>query len=224
MARRMTSYHAAHLVEDPRRATVWKAIAHHLAPHVPKDSHVLELGAGYCHWINNVHATRRVAVDLWPDLKTHAAPGVETLLLDIAEGLKSLADSSFDAVLASNLLEHFPPDVAATVVQTVARLLRPAGRLILIQPKFRYSWRSYFDDYTHRSIFTDVSLPALLRSAGFNILQVKPRFVPYSMQGITIPVTTWLVKAYLLSPVKPAAGQMLVIAQKAQKEMSSHVR
>jgi len=70
----------------------------------------------------------------------------------------------------------------------------------------------------------DVSLPALLRSAGFNILQVKPRFVPYSMQGITIPVTTWLVKAYLLSPVKPAAGQMLVIAQKAQKEMSSHVR
>jgi SAM-dependent methyltransferase len=220
----MTSYHAAHLVDDPRRATVWKAVAHHLAPNVPNDSHVLELGAGYCDWINNVRATRRVAVDLWPELKTHAAPGVETMVLDIAEGLTSLPDSSFDVVLASNLLEHFSPDAAATVVRTVARLLRPAGRFILIQPNFRYSWRSYFDDYTHRSIFTHVSLPALLRSMGFNILKVKPRFVPYSMQGTSIPVTTWLVKAYLLSPVKPAAGQMLVIAQKTQKEIPPDVR
>ncbi len=220
----MTSYHLAHLVDDPRRAIVWKAVARHLAPNVPTNAHVLELGAGYCHWINSVHATRRVAVDLWPGLKTHAAPGVETLVVDIAEGLKSLADSSFDVVLASNLLEHFSQDAAAAVVQTVARLLRPAGRFILIQPNFRYSWRSYFDDYTHRSIFTDVSLPALLRSEGFNILNVKPRFVPYSMQGTSMPVTTWLVTAYLLSPIKPAAGQMLVIAQKAQKEIPSHVR
>ena len=221
----MTSYHLAHLVDDPRRATVWKAVAHHLAPNVPKDAHVLELGAGYCHWINNVNASRRVAVDMWTELPAHAAPGVEAMVLDITAGLQSLPPTSFDVVLASNLLEHFSGDVAANVVETVARLLRPGGRFILIQPNFRYSWRSYFDDYTHRSIFTDVSLPALLRSAGFDILQVKPRFVPYSLQGTPVPVTTWLVKAYLLSPVKPAAGQMLVIAQKgAQKGMPAHVR
>ena len=110
MARVVTSYHLAHLVDDPRRATVWKAIARHLEPNVPKDSHVLELGAGYCHWINNVRATRRVAVDLWSELPLHAAPGVEALVLDIAEGLESLAHASFDVVLASNLLEHFCPD------------------------------------------------------------------------------------------------------------------
>jgi SAM-dependent methyltransferase len=214
----MMSYHLAHLVDDPRRATVWKAVAHHLSPNVPKDSRVLELGAGYCHWINNVRATRRVAVDLWSELPSHAAPGVEALVLDITAGLESLGSASFDVVLASNLLEHFSADVVAKVVETVARLLRPGGRFIVIQPNFRYAWRSYFDDYTHRSIFTDVSLPALLRSAGFNILTVKPRFVPYSIQGTPFPVTAWLVKAYLLSPVKPLAGQMLVIAQKgAQK-------
>ena len=221
----MTSYHLAHLVDDPRRATVWRAIAQYLAPNVPADSHVLELGAGYCHWINNVRASRRVAVDRWSELPTHAAPGVEAVVLDIAEGLESLADASFDVVLASNLLEHFSPDAAARVVETVARLLRPGGRFILIQPNFRYAWRSYFDDYTHRSIFTDVSLPALLRATGFNILKVEPRFVPYSMQGTRVPVTTWLVKAYLMLPIKPAAGQMLVIAQiGAQKETPGHVR
>lgn len=210
----MSSYHAAHLVEDPRRARVWQVVARHLAAHVGSEAHVLELGAGYCDWINNVSAARRVAVDVWPELPAHTAPGVEPMVLDLSNGLPSLGDASFDVVLASNLLEHFVPDVAAEVVREVARLLRPAGRVILIQPNFRYAWRRYFDDYTHRSIFTDVSLPALLRAEGFRVIDVKPRFLPYSMQGVRVPIAAWLVKAYLMSPFKPAAGQMLVIAQK----------
>ncbi len=217
----MRSYHAVHLVADPRRATVWKVVAQHLAAHVAPGAHVLELGAGYCDWINNVRAARRVAVDLWPELPAHATPGVEPMVLDISKGLHLLGDASFDVVQASNLLEHFAPDAAAGVVSDVARLLRPSGRFILIQPNFRYAWRRYFDDYTHRSIFTDVSLPALLRAQGFSIIDVKPRFVPYSMQGARVPIAGWLVKAYLLSPFKPAAGQMLVIAQ---KETPAHVR
>ena len=228
----MTTYHRAHLVDDPRRATIWKAIAQHLAPNVPADADVLELGAGYCHWINNVRAARRVAVDRWAELPAQTAPGVEPLVADIAGGLASLPDASFDVVLASNVLEHFAPDLAAAVVETVSRLLRPGGRFIVIQPNFRHSWRSYFDDYTHRSIFTDVSLPALLRSAGFHILKVEPRFLPYSMQGTRFPVAAWLVKAYLSSPVKPMAGQMLVVARAAhpnqavpgEQEASPHVR
>ena len=217
----MSSYHAAPLVADPRRARVWQGVARHLAPHVGPAAHVLELGAGYCDWINNVPASRRVAVDVWPELPAHTAPGVEPMVLDISHGLHAFGDASFDVVLASNLLEHFVPEAAAEVVRDVARLLRPGGRFILIQPNFRYAWRRYFDDYTHRSIFTDVSLAALLRAHGFRILEVKPKFVPYSMQGVRIPVAKWLVKAYLMSPFKPAAGQMLVIAQ---KEMSARVR
>jgi SAM-dependent methyltransferase len=217
----MSSYHAAHLVEDPRRAIVWKAIAQYLAPYVPPDAHVLELGAGYCDWINNVRAARRVAVDLWSEMPAYVEPGVEPVVVDIAKGLESFAPASFDIVLASNLLEHFSPETAAKIVESVARLIRPGGRFIVIQPNFRYSWRKYFDDYTHRSIFTDVSLPALLRAAGFTIVTVKPRFVPYSVQGTRIPISAWLVTAYLRSPLKPAAGQMLVVAQ---KETPTHVR
>ena len=226
----MTSYHRAHLVDDPRRATIWRAIAAHLAPHIASGAHVVELGAGYCHWINHVHGARRVAVDMWDELPQHTAPGVEPMVADIAGGLSALTSGSFDVVLASNVLEHFQPDVAARAVETIGRLLRPGGRLILIQPNFRYSWRSYFDDYTHRSIFTDVSLPALLRATGFDILRVDPRFLPYSMQGTRVPINAWLVKAYLASPLKPAAGQMLVIAELAsrtqtpQKDGAAHVR
>ena len=211
----MTRYHRAHFTEHPLRAVVWKVVSQHLAPNVPRDSHVLELGAGYCHWINNVQARRRVALDVWPELPEHVAPGVEAVVLDVTHGLVSLGAGSFDVVLASNLLEHFPPDQAAAIVGDVAQLLKPGGRFILIQPNFRYAWRHYFDDYTHRAIFTDVSLPALLRANGFTIAEVRPRFLPYSMRATRVPIAAWLVKAYMRSPVKPAAGQMLVIGTKA---------
>ena len=214
MANAITGYHAAHLREDASRATVWKAIASHLASWVPPDAHVLEIGAGYCDWINNVAAARRVAVDLWAESARFAAAGVQPLTIDASTELSMLGKSAFDVVLASNVLEHFAPDVAATAVADVAALLKPGGRFLIIQPNFRYAWRRYFDDYTHRSVFTDVSLPALLRSRGFAIDVVQPRFLPYSLRGARVPIRPWLVRAYLRSPIKPLAGQMLVIARK----------
>ena len=105
-------------------------------------------------------------------------PGVEARVLDVASGLPAFGRGQFDVVLASNVLEHFSPDTASSIVGDVASLLRAGGRLIVIQPNFRYAYRHYFDDYTHRSIFTDVSLPNLLRSHGFTIDALRPKFLP----------------------------------------------
>jgi len=207
-----TTYHAAHFTDHPQRAAVWRAIVTYLAPVVPADAAVLEVGAGYCHWINQVSARRRVALDVWPGVTAHAAPGVEAVVLDAGAGLDAVAADSFDVVLASNVLEHFAPDVAAGVVRGIGRVLRRGGRLIVIQPNFRYAYRHYFDDYTHRAVFTDVSLPALLRAEGFAVDRVERRFLPYSMRDTRLPLASWLVRAYLASPYRPRAGQMLVIA------------
>ena len=211
----MTGYHEAHLPEDPARAVVWSVVADYLAPWMPANGAVVEIGAGYCAWINNVAAARRVAVDVWPEVARFAAPGVETRVLDASRELLTLGASSFDVVLASNILEHFEPGVAISVVEDVHRVLKSGGRLIIIQPNFRYAAKHYFDDYTHRSVFTDVSLPNLLRAHGFRIDRVQPRFLPYSMRGSRLPIRSWTVRAYLRSPIKPMAGQMLVIASKA---------
>jgi SAM-dependent methyltransferase len=207
-------YHAAHLTNDPARTVLWQVIASHLASWIPPGAHVLEIGAGYCDWINHVRAARRVAVDVWPEITRYGAPGVEARVLDLSGELRTLGVGAFDVVLASNVLEHFDPDTAARVVADVGALLRPGGRVIVIQPNFRHAWRRYFDDYTHRSVFTDVSLPALLRSCGLTVERVQARFLPYSMKGASSFVRPWLVRAYLRSPVKPMAGQMLVMARK----------
>ena len=211
----MTGYHAAHLPPDPARPVVWKAIAAHLSSWIPPNAQVLEIGAGYCDWINNVAGGRRVAVDVWPEVAKHAAAGVQAVVADVSRDLPTLGTKAFDVVLASNVLEHFAPDDVAKIVGDVATVLKPGGRLVVIQPNFRLAWRRYFDDYTHRSVFTDVSLPALLRANGFEIEHVGPRFLPYSMRHAAVPIRPWLVSAYLQSPIKPFAGQMLVIARNA---------
>jgi SAM-dependent methyltransferase len=209
-----TTYHAVHLPPDPRRATVWAAVAEHLSRWIPSGAHVLEIGAGYCAWINAVRAPRRVAVDVWPEITRYAAAGVEARVLDASRELPSLGEAAFDVALASNVLEHFDADTAAAVVGDLHRLLKPGGRLLVIQPNFRYASAVYFDDYTHRSVFTDVSLPALLQSRGFEIDLVQARFLPYSMRATRLPIRRWLVRSYLASPVKPMAGQMLVVARR----------
>ena len=211
---RRSGYHDVHLPEHPARKAVWEAIAAHLSPWIPEDARVVELGAGYCHWINAVRAADRVAVDLWEDLPRHAGSGVQARVLDAATELRTLGDARFDVALASNLLEHFEPDIAAAIAADVREILRPGGRFVLIQPNFRYAFRSYFDDYTHRSVFTDVSLANLLRAHGFSVEHVEPRFLPYSMRDVRSRIPGCLVRAYLRSPLRPWAGQMLVVARR----------
>jgi len=207
-------YHQVHLPEHPARAVVWRVVAEHLSRYVPANADVLEIGAGHCQWINAVRAKRKVAVDVWPELPRHVGPGVEPIVLDVATALSRLGQARFDVVLASNLLEHFEPDIASSVIGNVHAVLRQRGAFIIVQPNFRYAHRQYFDDYTHRSIFTHVSLANLLRSHGFAIDLVRPRFLPYSLRNTRSAYPAWLVRAYLHSPVKPLAGQMLIVARK----------
>ena len=208
------AYHAVHLTQNAARAVLWQALTEYLAQYVSPQAHVLELGAGYCYWINSVRAARKVAVDLWDELPQHAAADVQPLQIDLTRGLAALGEGKFDVALASNLMEHFEPDVAAKLAGDVFAQLNPGGRFILIQPNFRFAYRHYFDDYTHRAVFTDTSLPMLLAAQGFHIEKVMPKFMPYSLRDGKLPVKPWLIKAYLHSPFKPFAGQMLVIGRR----------
>ena len=207
-------YHAAHLTQDDSRAVLWGVLTDYLSRYIAPEARVLELGAGYCYWINSIRAKVKVAVDLWEELPQYAAPDVTPVLHDLSQGLAPFKEHQFTAVLASNVLEHFEPAQALQLAAETYRVLVPLGRFIIIQPNFCYAYRHYFDDYTHRSIFTHVSLPTLLKSQGFQIEVVRPKFMPYSLRDSRFPVRPWLIRAYLKSPFKPFAGQMLIIAQR----------
>ncbi len=206
-------YFRTRLVEDRRREQLWRHLVRYLSPFVPANADVLELGAGYCYFINQIPARRRVAVDLFPDLPRHAGPGVEARVEDALTFLRGCAPGSFDFVFASNFFEHFDWPVLDDMLPLVVRALRPRGRLGVVQPNFRTAPRRYFDDFTHRVVFTDVSLGDWLAANGLIVQHLDPRFMPLTVKGRGGSLT-FLVPWYLRLPIRPFAGQMLAIAER----------
>ena len=205
-------YHGSRLSEDARRAKVWRALwRYHFRHRVRADDTVLDLGAGYGDFINAVTARRRIAVDLWPGMRTHVAPGVETIVGPCDE-LSGIADGSVDYAFASNLFEHLPQAVLVDVLAALAAKLSPQGTLTMMQPNYRYAYREYFDDYTHVAVYSHVSLADLLQAHGWEVTEVRPRFLPLSVKS-RLPSWDWLVGAYLRSPVKPLGKQMMLVAR-----------
>ena len=205
-------YFSTRFTEDPRRQGLWRHLARYFSRYISPDHHVLELGAGYCYFSNAIDARRRVALDLGEQVVKHAAPGVEPVVSDALAYLQSVADGSFDVVFASNFLEHFDwPALDALIVQ-VRRVLKPGGRLLLVQPNFRLEPRRYFDDYTHRTIFTDVSLTDWIQASGFEATCV-PRFLPFTVKS-RLGGLSFLIPLYLALPWRPFAGQMLVVGRR----------
>lgn len=194
------------------RTKVWREIVQVIETYMPHRGVVLELGPGYCDFINQVSTKHKIAVDISAESQLHADDKVEFHVGD-CENLSFISDSSVDVVFASNLFEHLEKTKIVNVLSEVHRVLRPRGRLMLLQPNFRYCYAEYFDDYTHISAFSHVSLGGILESQGFKTVKVLPRFLPLTMES-AFPKPAWVVRLYLKLPIRPFGKQMLVIAEK----------
>lgn len=213
MCRPDRAYFETRLTYDVRRADVWRHVTRYVSRFVPPGAAVLELGAGYCHFINDVPARRRVAVDVAPDVLRWKGDDVEAHVADAVTFARGAADAEFDFVLASNLLEHLEWPALEILIAELHRVVRPGGRIALIQPNFRLQPRRYFDDYTHRTIFTDVSLADWLTASGFVVMHNEPRFLPLTVKS-RLGALSFLVPLYLAMPFRPFAGQMLVVCER----------
>ena len=205
-----TDYHNTRLAPDGARSHVWRAIAGYLQRFVPENASLLDLGAGYGDASRYLTATRKWAVDVSEALRIHWAEDVTPVFMDLP-GRLPIPDGTIAATIASNFFEHFTLDECIEILNEIQRITSPHGRLIVVQPNFRLQPFRYFDDYTHRTPFTDAGFCDLLRSLGWTIVRSEPRFLPFSMKS-RLPKWGWLVRLYLALPYRPAAGQFLVVA------------
>ena len=166
-----SNYESTRFTHDPNRARIWSVILTYLERKFGVPNAFLELGAGYCDAINASKAARKYALDSRPEVCRHASPTVNTHV-GTSTDLSWLNQEKLDWILASNLFEHLSRDSLSATLSEVARVLAPDGCLLIIQPNFKYSYRSYFDDYTHlpEAIMTDVSMADYLTANGFEVL------------------------------------------------------
>jgi len=179
----------------------------------PTDT-VLDLGAGLCEFINNIRCARKYALDNNPELAALAAPGIVTHC-GLAHQLEWI-DQPVDVVFCSNFFEHMPDKaMLLTTLREVHRVLRPGGRLLILQPNIRYAYREYWDFLDHHVALSHVSMVEALALAGFTPTEVRARFLPFTTKS-ALPQWPILIRMYLRFP--PAqwllGKQMFIAAEK----------
>lgn len=200
---------------ERHRQQVWQVLTRHFFQRwIQASDAVLDMGAGYCEFINQIGAGRKFAMDLNPATAQKAAAGVTVYSQSVSDRWP-VAAGSLDAVFTSNFLEHLPTkdDLHRSLAEAY-RALRPGGRFIAMGPNIRFCGDVYWDFIDHYLPLSDRSLAEALSTAGFSMETVVPRFLPYTMTGKKPSLP--LVRLYLALPLawRVLGKQFLIIAKK----------
>jgi len=204
-------YFKTRLSYNKNRDILWEIIAKHIQGYTIKDGIILDIGAGYCNFINHIQAKEKHALDTF-NIKKYAEDNVATHIRSCTN-LDNFKSNYFDLIFSSNLFEHLEMKDFRKTLTEIKRVLKNDGRLIILQPNFRYCYKEYFDDYTHKTVFSDISMVDFLEANDFKIVKSIPRFLPYSLKS-KLPKNRLLLKIYIHLPFKPLAKQMLIVARK----------
>jgi SAM-dependent methyltransferase len=206
-----------HDAERESKARLWRVICEtFFSNYVPEDGCVLDLGAGYCDFVNNIHARHRIAVDLNPDTARFAAPGVEVHQLPLERLSEAVEPETVDLAFASNVFEHLRgPDALLKVLANVRRVLRPGGRIVIMQPNVRLVGGAFWDFFDHTLPLSERGMTEALEVAGLRVVECRARFLPYTTKS-RLPQWAFLVRLYLrCRPAQYLLGkQMLVVAER----------
>lgn len=199
-----------------KKEKMWKVlVGYYLQQFVKKDFVVLDLGAGYCEFINNIICGKKYAVDVNPEVKNYAAAGVEALISKSTE-ISTIPDNSIDLVFCSNFFEHLPDrEIAFKTLQEVKRMLKFQGLIIVISPNITYARWEFWNFFDHTLPFSHQGFCEALAVSGFEIKKVVPRFLPYTTKS-RLPHSSWLLRFYLRVPLcwRLFGKQMLIVAEK----------
>ena len=186
---------ADHATKD----AIWRELGRYLQRYIKPDARVVDIACDVGYFIRNIRAGERWATDirdvgsaLPSDVRFVRASG-----LDLAD---VIPNDYFDIAFFSNYLEHLASTEAVLQQLRVAfALLRPGGRVLILQPNIRLVGGAYWDFIDHQTALTEKSLAEAAAMAGFRTEHVIARFLPYTTKS-RLPQSPLLVRAYLAFP------------------------
>jgi ubiquinone/menaquinone biosynthesis C-methylase UbiE len=198
-----------------KKKLIWTEIAHFIHQQLNKPNIVLDPAGGLCEFINAVPAGEKWAIDLNEAfLDANALPEVKKIIGNNLE--VDIPDNYFEGVFISNFLEHLhSQEEVALFLGRMYSSIKPGGRIAIIGPNFKYTYKEYFDFADHTVILSELGVAEHLYGAGFKILKIYPRFLPLSFRG-KLPVNRFLASMYLKMPFawRFLGKQFLLVAEK----------
>ena len=179
--------------------------------YVGENDRVLDLGAGYCEFINNIRCGLKMAADNNPYTVLKASDGVTVMIepppLILAEFLRH----QFDVIFASNFFEHLSMADIHDWLEAAWGLLKPGSHLLILGPNIIHVGFKFWDFPDHVTPLSDRSMSELLQVHGFTIKEIIPNFLPYSFKS-RFPTWSWIVRLYLKVPeLWPIFGRQMFI-------------
>lgn len=181
------------------RKKMWQVLCNDFfQSYIPNDAVVLEIGAGYCEFINNIKAKRKLALDLNPDMKEFANNDIEVFLSG-STNMSQIKDNSCDIAFTSNFFEHLSKQDIVKTIKEAHRVLKLGGEILILQPNIRFCYKDYWNFFDHVTALDDRSLVEALEINGFKVIKCLPKFLPYSTKS-KLPKNIFLIKLYLKLP------------------------
>lgn len=183
------------------------------AQHLPAacDARIVEIGPGFgemLRYLTDRGFTNVMALDNDPALvaalNRQGFSGARCA--DDAASFLRGRERQYDCAIALHVLEHFDADSGADLLRAIHTALAPGGRVILEVPNmanFITAPYARWADYTHRHGYTQESLTAVLRAAGFEVracfgvrraIGSLAEAAAFAAQGLTTAIAWTLLK------------------------------
>jgi ubiquinone/menaquinone biosynthesis C-methylase UbiE len=139
---------------------------------------ILELGSGRGDFLKEFANNKFdiSATDI-SDYVKEFCPSVKFKRANLEKENIPFDDNSFDIVYTKSFVEHFyHPE---KIFKEIFRVLKPGGKVITLTPHWKYMYKNFYEDYSHRTPFTIESINYIQQTSGFkNIYSENFRQLP----------------------------------------------
>ncbi len=136
-----------------------------------KGMKMLEPGCGRGEFLSNFKRLGLdvVGVDISKEAKNFGHD-FDIKICDVENDKLPFEDSTFDVIFSKSFIEHlYYPE---RYLKEAYRILKPGGLLLTLVPDWESNYKIYFDDFTHRTPFTSISLTDAYRMFEFKEVKV----------------------------------------------------